>query len=294
MPVTQAFHAALGHSPHAHRLCLWHTPAAGAPRALAVHVHAFAEEMNKSRRMAAQQALALARNGFAVLQFDLLGCGDSDGEFADASWQRWIDDVVAACALAQQRCSASWPGQTAMPAWLWGHRAGCLLACAAADRLPQPWNLLLWQPTLTGRTVLQQFLRIEQAAALVRAQGSASRGAAKAALAAGQRVEVAGYELDPTLTRGLEAARLAPPSRPARVEWLDMLADGTASVEPSPATAIVMQEWAQAGWALQRHTAVGPMFWQTTEIEEAPNLVDATLAALAALAPAATPSAAGP
>ena len=142
--------------------------------------------------------------------------------------------------------------------------------------------------------MLQQFLRIEQAAALVRAQVSASRGAAKAALAAGQRVEVAGYELDPTLTRGLQAARLAPPSRLARVEWLDMVADGTASVEPPPATAIVMQEWAQAGWALHRHTAVGPMFWQTTEVEEAPNLVDATLATLAALAPSATPGAAAP
>ncbi len=45
--------------------------ASGKP--LVVHVHAFAEEMNKSRRMAAMQSRALAAAGFAVLQIDLLG-----------------------------------------------------------------------------------------------------------------------------------------------------------------------------------------------------------------------------
>lgn len=41
-----------------------------------VYIHPFAEEMNKSRRMAALQARALTLAGFAVLQLDLIGCGD--------------------------------------------------------------------------------------------------------------------------------------------------------------------------------------------------------------------------
>jgi pimeloyl-ACP methyl ester carboxylesterase len=45
-------------------------------------VHPFAEEMNKSRRMAALQSRALAAQGYAVLQIDLFGCGDSGGDFA--------------------------------------------------------------------------------------------------------------------------------------------------------------------------------------------------------------------
>src|SRR5687767_10614876 len=54
------------------RFCLFHTPQ-GAVRALVFYIHPFAEEMNKSRRMAALQARSLAEAGFAVLQLDLLG-----------------------------------------------------------------------------------------------------------------------------------------------------------------------------------------------------------------------------
>ena len=78
----EALFAPLGRDPLSQRLCMWHTPPAGAPRRLFVHVHGFAEELNKSRRMACLQARALAEGGDAVLRFDLLGCGDSDGEFS--------------------------------------------------------------------------------------------------------------------------------------------------------------------------------------------------------------------
>lgn len=282
----QAFFAPWGEAPHGQRLCLWHAPASAALKGVVVHVHAFAEEMNKSRRMAALQARALAAAGYAVLQFDLLGCGDSDGEFSDASWPAWVDDTVRACELALARCRQQWPASNpAAQAWLWGHRAGCLLACAAAARLPDRWNMLFWQPTPAGRQVLQQFLRLERAATLVRAPGAgAATRTAKAALADGERAEVAGYVLDPDLTRGLEAARLDPPARAARLAWLDLATDAAAAAaalaEPPPATASAVQAWAAAGWATARHVAAGPAFWQTTEIEEAPALIESTLAAL--------------
>ncbi len=90
-------------------------------RGAVVYVHPFAEEMNKSRRMAALQSRALAAAGFAVLQIDLLGCGDSSGDFGDASWDEWIDDVLLAVRWlrgqhAMRRCGcggcapgACWP-----------------------------------------------------------------------------------------------------------------------------------------------------------------------------------------
>jgi exosortase A-associated hydrolase 2 len=86
--------------PHGQRFCIHHPPALATPLGLVVHVHPFAEEMNKSRRMAAQQARALAAAGFAVLQIDLLGCGDSAGDSSDATWAAWLADVVWA---ARQR-----------------------------------------------------------------------------------------------------------------------------------------------------------------------------------------------
>src|SRR6476646_41057 len=108
------------------RLGILHRPATDRVRGAIVHVHAFAEEMNKARRMAALQARAFANAGYAVLQCDLLGCGDSSGDFGDATWDAWVDDVLLACRWLTERTRA--------PLWLWGLRAGCLLAGEAAQQ----------------------------------------------------------------------------------------------------------------------------------------------------------------
>ena len=103
-----------------------------------IYLHPFAEEMNKSRRMAALQSRALAAAGYDVLQIDLLGCGDSSGDFSDATWQGWKDDVVLAYNWLRTQSNA--------PLTLWGLRAGCLLAANAAGDLPESRNFIFWQP----------------------------------------------------------------------------------------------------------------------------------------------------
>jgi len=276
---TEALFAPLGREPLKQRLCLWHAPTGAMPRRLVVHVHGFGEDLNKSRRMAALQARALAHAGDAVLRFDLLGCGDSDGDFSDATWDDWIADTVAACHWALAHVARRWP-QAPMPeCWLWGHRAGCLLAQAAAAQLPGPWHFLFWQPTPVGKTVLQQFLRLDIAAAKL--AGATDKASAKALLAAGTTAEVAGYEIAPALAAGLEAARLQPPAAqqpPLRMEWLDVSPQPDAT--PPPATKAVLEAWQAAGCVVGYRKVIGSMFWQTTEIEDAPALVEATCEAI--------------
>ncbi|CAD5375231.1 Hydrolase 2, exosortase A system-associated [Rubrivivax sp. A210] len=275
----EAFFAPLRPGPLGQRLCLWHAPPAGtAPTGLVVHVHGFAEEMNKSRRMAAWQARELAAAGHAVLQFDLLGCGDSAGDFGDASWSDWVDDVVAAAALARTRHAQAWPDAQPPGLWLWGHRMGCLLANAAAPRIEGGCDFLFWQPTPNGKTVLQQFLRLETAAALMGKATPGDQKPARERLAAGETVDVAGYRIQPALAQGLEAARLQVPARPARLEWIDV-----SPQEPPTASPVAQQNLAawQAGGCQVRHQMVqGPAFWQTTEIEDAPALIAATVAGM--------------
>ena len=84
--------------------CLFYPAQSHVVRGLVLYIHPFAEEMNKSRRMAALQARAFAQAGYAVLQIDLHGCGDSAGDFGDATWEHWIDDVVQGCHWLRQRC----------------------------------------------------------------------------------------------------------------------------------------------------------------------------------------------
>ena len=260
------------------RYALHHRPASGAACGLVVYVHPFAEEMNKARRMAALQSRRLAAAGFAVLQLDLLGCGDSAGDFGDATWPRWIDDVVFACHWLRARHPAA-AGSAAPALWLWGLRAGSLLAVDAAARLAEPCDFVFWQPAPSGKLLLQQFLRLKLAGDLLGGQVKGAMAQMRDELAAGRHLEVAGYRLDPALCAGLEQAALAPPAlSPGRVEWFEI--SPVDAAEPSPAAGQAASRWSGSGWTVRTHLVRGPAFWQTTEIEDAPALLDATLAAL--------------
>jgi exosortase A-associated hydrolase 2 len=79
------------------RFCMYYSVAVDTKiQGAIIYIHPFADEMNMSRRMAALQAKQFAAKGFAVLQIDLLGCGDSSGEFGDARWDIWKEDIALA------------------------------------------------------------------------------------------------------------------------------------------------------------------------------------------------------
>lgn len=220
--------------------------------------------------MAALQARMLAEQGYAVLQIDLHGCGDSSGDFGDATWQSWLQDVLDAHAWLRSRCQA--------PLWLWGLRAGCLLATQVAAKIDEPVNFLFWQPIASGKQFLQQFLRLKVASELMAGDNKGVMEALKHQLAGGQSVEIAGYSLSPDLARGLEQAELLPPLRSGRLIWLELSARPDATLPP--ASTKRLEQWLGKGYSIRNHVVPGSAFWQTTEIEEAPALLATTMAAL--------------
>ena len=252
------------------RFCVFHPAQTDQPRGAILYVHPFAEEMNKSRRMVAMQSRALAAAGYSVLQMDLLGCGDSSGELRDASWADWLSDLQQAALWLRHHCDA--------PFWWWGLRSGCLLAVAAAKAMNAPAQFVFWQPTPSGKTVLQQFLRLKVAADLQSGQSKQIMEALRGQLAAGHAVDVAGYELSASVALGLENATLAPPTGARRLEWLELSTREGATL--MPASSIALTAWDQEGCAVHSQVVSGPAFWQTTEIEDAPTLIQATVSAL--------------
>lgn len=288
----EAFFLAAGPRATGQRFCLFY-PAqpllSGATvRALVLYIHPLAEEMNKARRMAALQARALARSGCAVLQIDLLGCGDSSGDFGDATWQGWISDVMQACQWLRRRSSSEGATPAQAPLWLWGLRAGCLLATQAADQLDEDCNFLFWQPPPAGQPLLQQWLRLKLAGELAGGRATGGMQDLRQQLAAGSPVEIGGYRLGAELASGLAQAALLPPGKPGqqrRLEWFEMSTRDDASLSPASAKAIT--QWQQAGFAARSHLVNGPAFWQSTEIEEAPALIAASTAAVCAATPGA-------
>lgn len=254
------------------RFCLYHPPA-GACRGAVLYVHPFAEEMNRTRRMVALQARALAADGFGVLQLDLAGCGDSSGDFGDARWEAWKDDLALGADWLRQRA----PG----PFVLWGLRLGALLALDYTRAARHPVDaMLLWQPVLKGAQHLTQFLRLRLASALL-AEGDSHGGtqALRVALQSGQALEIAGYELAPQLASALDA--LAPldtfvPMCP--VDWVETASGSAQDAAPGAARAIAA--WRAAGVDVRLHPVQCAPFWATTEITESPAWLEATSAAL--------------
>lgn len=256
-------------SPRGPLFCIYLSPKNCALKGSLLYLHPFGEEMHKSRRMAALQARAFASLGYAVLQIDLTGCGDSAGDFADASWSAWRDDARLAHAWLQAK--------TAQAVMLWGLRTGALLAADLARQLNNVQALLLWQPVTDGSLFLTQFLRIKLASEML-SDGQSKTGTKDllAQLASGQGVEVGGNMLSPAMARELGALKLAAMTPTCPVSWLEVGAVNGAQL--SPAGQRVADAWRAAGAQVQTQTIIGEPFWATQEITECPPLIEASLA----------------
>ena len=254
--------------------CLLTRPA-GEARGAVLFFPPFAEELNKSRRMVALAARRLAEQGWSVLQVDPLGCGDSSGEFAEAGWQAWLADMYAAW---------TWLQREQAPAFsvLWGLRAGALLVSDFARQydVSAPW--LLWQPVATGKQHLHQFLRMKGVSGMLDASDAAVVMAhLREQMAAGETVEVAGYDLAPALVSGLEPATLQFDA--AHLPELQVLEVAPGAADAcSPAVQGLLKRAQDAGVSATAQAIAGPSFWQAQEIEQCTELVDATVATLEA------------
>lgn len=255
------------------RYALYHAPDSEKEYLGAViFVHPFAEEMNKSRRMVALQARAFAALGIGVLQIDLFGCGDSEGEFRGARWQIWKDDLRAAQKWLIDRNQAR--------IRLWGLRLGALLALDFAKDSEHPIEeVILWQPVVNGEAYLTQFLRLRLAADMLSSEGNESMGtgAMRNALWKGEYIEVGGYEIAPGLAQDIDCLRIENCIvRDCPVHWFEMVSE-VGRTMPIVASRVAAA-WGRNGIDVHIRLVQGPSFWLTQEIAECPELLSLTSA----------------
>jgi exosortase A-associated hydrolase 2 len=258
-------------TPRGRRFCMATFPVEP-PQGTALYFPPFAEEMNTSRRMASLAAQALAARGWLVLQPDPGGCGDSEGDFGEATWLGWIEDMNSAWHWLIARA----PGGRRL---LWSLRAGSLLAAAWLQEVEEQPDLLLWQPVLDGERHLHQFLRLG-VARLMPAKTDIPQAIARARkqLDDGEAVEVAGYTLAPPLARGLASAGFGVPA--GYGGRVDMIEVGRRAGAASPPLAALRETLAASGVRASCRKVAGPAFWQAQGLEEAPALLEQSLAVL--------------
>jgi exosortase A-associated hydrolase 2 len=230
----------------------------------------FAEELNRSRRMAALQARSLAAVGIGTLVLDPYGCGDSGGDFRDARWQTWRDDTARAVLWMRQR------GYETVA--LLGLRLGALLALDVAGGSAQRIDhVVLWQPVLRGEQMVTQFLRLRLAADLsgdTRTRDNTLE--IRRSLATEKTVEIAGYDLHHDLVSAIDKLKLADLgiACKAPIDWIEVVSQP--SQTPSPAHEQIIGRWRQAGIELKQHRAVGDPFWALQETTIAPAVLSLT------------------
>ncbi len=220
-----------------------------------LYVHPFAGEMFASRNVIAALARTVAGTGLGVLTVDLYGCGDSSGDFSDARWEIWRDDLAAAVGWLQAQ------GRDRLS--LWGLRLGALLAMDFAVRSRETYErIVLWEPVLTGRNMLTQFFRLNlDEADRGLSAGQLTDPEARKSLPDGQNIQVAGYELSWELIRSIDKLEIAPLGKAVAgpIHWMEF---GKKAETPFPADALrVIEEWKQRGVRVATHKSVGPPFW---------------------------------
>ncbi|HKU15954.1 MAG TPA: hydrolase 2, exosortase A system-associated [Steroidobacteraceae bacterium] len=252
-------------------------PAARASGTSVLLAPPFGEEMNKTRKMYSDVALALAERGIASVLPDLFGTGDSDGEFRDADWSRWIENLSTAVGWMADE---GWPVRGVL-----GTRLGCSLAAEAvrASGL-QLQASVFWQPVADGAKFLTQFLRLRVAASMMEQDNKETVGGLRQRMRGGEVLEVAGYDVSPLLAQQLEGVRLndALGAGLGALHWMEVVRDAQAPL-PADADRAVTQA-RNSGIELQVHVTAGEPFWTSTEIVRLPALTANTVNALSALA----------
>lgn len=254
---------------HAGNLFALFQPAEGQSRGSLLYVPPFAEEMNRCRHIVAEQTRALAKQGYASLILDLYGTGDSVGEYTEASWSIWVQNI---------QCAADWlESKTQTQVMLWGLRLGALLAANVANTDPQRFaRLLLWQPVLDGKLFLTQYMRLRIAFLMDNNLPPETTDGMRQAIHSGGILEVAGYPLSNPLFADIDQKRFGDLTGLARthIDWFEHVVE--AGKPPTIATKRAIDQLSAAGGEVNLHAFTGPPMWQLHKRDDIPDLVSQT------------------
>ena len=232
-----------------------------------VFCHPLGEEKLWTHRVFVSFARHLAEAGHAVLRFDYMGNGDSDGAFSQSSLSTAKADVHAAIDQVRRLTGARQVN-------LLGLRLGATLATLVAEEAADIDRLVLWAPIVDGSRYMQELLRINLTTQMATYREiRQDREALVAVMQQGSTVNVDGYDMALPLYSEVSAVKLgaAPKTHPG--ECLIVQVDRQAGRVPA--------ELQQLASSYQRATlefAQEEPFWKEIArfYDRAPNLFAVT------------------
>jgi exosortase A-associated hydrolase 2 len=206
-----------------HRLYAYlHVPVITGKKTGCVLVHPLMEERQDAHPVLRDLADAMAEKGFATLRVDLHGCGDSSGEWEDATIEAWLNNIVGAAEQLRQRTGVE-------SIVLAGLRFGATLAAMAASAT-RASAVVMVQPIVRGGGYIKDLLLASITSEMVlHRKAGTTRERLIEDLESGRTVNLFGYHFTPAqfrAIRDIDLVRDQVPAVPALV--LDVVRTATA------------------------------------------------------------------
>jgi exosortase A-associated hydrolase 2 len=251
-----------------------HQPVGTPSGAAWVFCHPFAEEKLWAQRVYVSFARTLAARGAWVVRFDMMGNGDSEGQFSAASVNTMLSDIDCAIRYLEGVSGIS------RGIGLLGLRFGATLAALAAERSPKVGKLVLWEPIVDGAKYMQEMLRINLTTqSAVYKEIRHNREALVRMMREGTTVNIDGYELAYPCYEQATAVNLKKGRK--RFDGSCLIVQIGRDGQPVNPDLKALQETYPAG---DLQSAVEEPFWKEIKrwYRVAPNLFETTLAWMAA------------
>jgi len=232
-----------------------HLPAGQAREPGFVFCNAFGDERKSSCLAMTRLARALAGVGHPALRFDYWGCGDSPGEFVDATLSTRLGDVCSAAQVLRERAGVG-------SVCLLGLRLGAAIA-ARASGAAGCCGLALIAPVADGA----EFFRTQLRRRLVRRMLTAGSAARAGERAAGEQVvDLDGYALRRGVLEELRGLRIEPGA--VALDGPALVLQVSFSERLTPQTLRVRDALEAAGARVEVGAVVLPPFWSRIEITD--------------------------
>jgi exosortase A-associated hydrolase 2 len=237
-----------------------------------IFIPPFAEEMNKSRKMMKSILEVTAECGDGFL-FDLFGTGDSEGDFASASWGKWkqnLDDYVDFVMSRGNYTSIEFiclrTGSLLLNDWLNDiHQSNTEKAID---------GIHYWNPVVKAQQFVTQFLRLKLAAEMMRSDGDKrTTKDLMAELQQNGQLEVAGYMLNKVLIDEMLTANISLPEHYDKTALFYYDVSGRGTLTPAITNAASSVRKAED---YNIHAIKGLQFWSTQEISMSEELLTMT------------------
>jgi exosortase A-associated hydrolase 2 len=242
-----------------------HVPGGATAGTGVVFCDPFGEERKSAALVMARLARAVAAAGFPALRFDYYGCGDSEGEFVDATVRSRLDDIRSAAGFLGERTGVG-------GICLLGLRLGGTLASLAASELSDCAGLVLIEPVADGAAYFGGELRRK----LVRQMITEGRGgASREEILKGLERDDAVLDMDGFGVRGAtyrELTALGIRKGEVRFGGPVLVCQVHFNEKPEPELEAACEAYRAAGAQVDLHRLVLAPFWNRLEVILAPEL----------------------